>query len=43
MILDKNGLLATTKYKNADRWGSQDKFTVVIETANLSEIEISEY
>ena len=34
---------ATTKYKNADKWSSQDKFIVVLETANLSEIEFSEY
>lgn len=41
--LNQKGLSATTKYKNADKWSSQDKFTVVIETANLSEIEFSEY
>ena len=28
--LNQNGLSATTKYKNADKWSSQDKFTVVI-------------
>ena len=39
----KTGLSATTKYKNADKWSSQDKFTAVLETANLSEIEFSEY
>ena len=39
----KTGLSATTKYKNADKWSSQDKFIVVLETANLSEIEFSEY
>lgn len=39
----KTGLSATTKYKNVDKWSSQDKFTVVLETANLSEIEFSEY
>lgn len=39
----QKGLSATTKYKNADKWSSQDKFTVVLETANLSEIEFSEY
>ena len=39
----KKGLSATAKYKNADKWSSQDKFTVVLETANLSEIEFSEY
>lgn len=32
----KTGLSATTKYKNADKWSSQDKFMVVLETANLS-------
>lgn len=39
----KTGLSATTKYKNADKWSSQDKFMVVLETADLSEIEFSEY
>lgn len=39
----KTGLSATTKYKQADKWSSQDKFTVVLETANLNEIEFSEY
>ena len=39
----QKGLSSTTKYKNADKWSSQDKFTVVLETANLSEIEFSEY
>ena len=41
--LNEKGLSATTKYKNADNWSSQDKFTVVLETANLSKIEFSEY
>lgn len=41
--LNEKGLSATTKYKNADKWSSQDKFTVVLETANLSEIEFYEY
>ena len=41
--MNKRGLSATTKYKNADKWSSKDKFTVVLETANLSEIEFSEY
>ncbi len=40
---NKKDLSATTKYKNADKWSSQDKFMVVLETANLSEIEFSEY
>lgn len=39
----KNGLSATTKYRKADKWSSQDKFIVVLETANLNEIEFSEY
>lgn len=41
--LNQKGLSATTKYKNADKWSSHDKFIVVLETANLSEIEFSEY
>ena len=41
--LNQKGLSATTKYKNADKWSSQDKFKVVLETANLSEIDFSEY
>ncbi|SEQ69345.1 transposase [Butyrivibrio sp. TB] len=40
---NQRGLSATTKYKNADKWSSQDKFMVVLETAKLSEIEFSEY
>lgn len=39
----KTGLSATTKYKQADKWSSRDKFTVVLETSNLNEIEFSEY
>ena len=39
----QKGLSATTKYKNADKWSSQDKFMVVLETANLTEIEFSEH
>lgn len=27
---NKTGLSATIKYKNADKWSSQDKFTVVL-------------
>ncbi len=41
--MNKKGLSATTKYKNADKWSSRDKYTVVLETANLSEVEFSEY
>ena len=43
MALNQKGLSATTKYKNAAKWSSQDKFKVVLETANLSEIDFSEY
>ena len=43
MALNQKGLSATTKYKNADKWSSQDKFKVVLETADLSEIDFSEY
>lgn len=39
----RTGLSSTTKYKNADKWSTEDKFMVVLETANLSEIEFSEY
>lgn len=39
----RTGLSSTTKYKNADKWNTNDKFLVVLETANLSEIEFSEY
>lgn len=41
--LNKRGLAATMKYKNANKWSSQDKFWVVLETANLSEMEFTEY
>lgn len=39
----RTGLSATTKYKKAENWRTEDKFLVVIETANLNEIEFSEY
>lgn len=39
----RTGLSSTTKYKNADKWSTEDKFMVVLETANLSELEFSEY
>lgn len=39
----QKGLSITTKYKKADKWSSSDKFQVVLETANLNEIEFSEY
>lgn len=41
--MNQKGLSVTTKYKNADKWSSRDKFTVALETVNLSEIEFSEY
>lgn len=41
--MHQKGLSATIKYMNADKWSSQDKFMVVLETANLTEIEFSEY
>ena len=39
----QKGLSATTKYKNADKWSSQDKFMVVLETANLTEMSMSAF
>lgn len=39
----KKGLSPSTKYKTADKWSSQDKFLIVLETAAMSEIELSEY
>lgn len=39
----RTGLSATTKYKKAENWRTEDKFLVVLETSNLSEIEFSEY
>nr|MBP3598671.1 transposase [Eubacterium sp.] len=39
--MNQKGVSATTKYKNADKWTSEDKFTA--ETANLSDVERSEY
>lgn len=29
--------------KNAEKWSTRDKFSIVVETATLSEIELSEY
>lgn len=34
---------ATTKYKKAENWHSEDNFLVVLETSNLKEIEFLEY
>ncbi len=39
----KNGISPSSKNKTADKWSTQDKFTIVLETAALSEIELSEY
>jgi len=39
----KTGISSTTKFKSADKWGTQDKFQVVLETAVLNEIELAEY
>ncbi len=32
-----------TVHRSSDRWSSQEKFTVVLECATLSEVELSEY
>lgn len=34
-VAQKIDLSITTKYKNAKKWSSQDKFTVILETANF--------
>jgi len=39
----KKGISSTTKFKTADKWSTQDKFQIVLETAVLNEIELSEY
>lgn len=39
----KTGISSTTKFKTADKWSTQDKFQVVLETAVLNEIELAEY
>jgi transposase len=35
--------LSVTKVSSSDKWSSEEKFSVVLETATLSEIELSEY
>lgn len=37
------GQLVTDKETPADKWSSQEKFTVVLETASLNETELAEY
>ena len=39
----KTGISSTTKFKSADKWSSQDKFQIVLETAVMNEIELAEY
>ena len=39
----KIGISSTTKFKSADKWSSQDKFQIVLETAVLNEQELAEY
>ena len=39
----KIGISSTTKFKSADKWSTQDKFQIVLETAVLNEIELAEY
>lgn len=40
---EKNGISSTTKFKSADKWSTQDKFQIVLESALLNEIELAEY
>jgi transposase len=35
--------LSVTKVSSPDKWSSEEKFSVVMETATLSEVELSEY
>jgi transposase-like protein len=37
------GLVVPSGETAAERWSTQDKFSIVIETATLSEIELAEY
>lgn len=39
----QKGLSPSTKYKTSDKWSTQDKFLIVLETVTLSEIELAEY
>ena len=38
-----NGIAAPATNSPAERWSTQDKFLIVLETASLSEIELAEY
>lgn len=40
---EKSGISSTTKFKSADKWSTQDKFQIVLESALLNEIELAEY
>ena len=39
----KRGVVVPGDGKNAEDWSSEDKFSVVLETATLSEAELAEY
>ena len=39
----RNGISPSSNTKSSDKWSTQDKFTIVLETAPLSELELSEY
>lgn len=39
----KEGLIVPGNGKNSEKWSSQDKFAVVLETASMNEAELSEY
>jgi Transposase. len=39
----QKGLSQSTNCKTADKWSSQDKFIIVLETAAMSQVELSEY
>ncbi|ABO51627.1 transposase IS3/IS911 family protein [Desulforamulus reducens MI-1] len=38
-----NGIAVPSGEPEAERWSTQDKFLIVVETASLSEIEMAEY
>jgi transposase len=38
-----NGFVVTGGEKESEKWSTRDKFSIVVETATLSEIELSEY
>jgi transposase-like protein len=39
----KSGKAAPGSDKSSDEWSSQDKFLIVVETAGMNEVELSEY